>query len=188
VVVTIRFTSSWAVRALAATDVFLRFHRETPRLATARLWMRALAATCAGLVLCTITIADVPPRRPHLTTKPDPRAVRLENFFRSYRCPVPYHVAEYLLAADTYGLDYRLLPAVSLRETLCGVAEVDHNRWGYHPGRQSFNSIEAGIDFVARELAQGAYYKGKTLERKLFTYNPRPAYPQEIQRIMLQIE
>ena len=31
-------------------------------------------------------------------------------------------------------------------------------------------------------------YKGKNLRQKLFTYNPRKAYPDEIQNIMRQIE
>jgi hypothetical protein len=147
--------------------------------------MRALTAACSGLLLCTITIADVPPPKP--LPQPDPRATLLAKFFRSYRCPEPYHIAAYLLAADAYHLDYRLLPAVSVRESQCGVAAPNNNHWGYHPGRQRFPSIEAGIDFVARQLAQSPYYKGKTLPGKLFTYNPRPAYPHEVQHIMLQI-
>ena len=83
---------------------------------------------------------------------------------------------------------HRLLPAVSIRETLCGVADMQNNLWGYHPGRQTFPSVSVGIDYVARQLAQNPFYKGKPLQEKLFTYNPRPAYPDEIRRIMRQIE
>jgi hypothetical protein len=118
----------------------------------------------------------------------DLRASRLDRVFHLYHCPKPYHVDEYLRAADAFQLDYRLLPAVSIRETTCGVGEVENNRWGFHPGRQSFPSIEAGIAFMARRLAEGTYYKGKTLQQKLFTYNPLPAYPDEVARIMSQIE
>jgi hypothetical protein len=140
----------------------------------------------AALVLCAKSTANLPEILERHA--PDPRFARLERFFRRYRCPMPQPVADYLRAADGYGLDYRLLPAVSIRETLCGVQETRNNRWGYHPGRQSFPSIEAGVDYVARQLAENPAYKGKTLRDKLFTYNPRPAYPEEVQRIMRQIE
>jgi hypothetical protein len=142
-------------------------------------------------MLCSAT-ADIPSEMlrpvPRLVFKPDPRAARLERFFRSYRCPQPHRVAEYLRAADNYELDYRLLPAISVRESTCGAAQVSNNFWGYHSGRQGFASVEEGIDFVARQLVQSPYYRGKTLLGKLFTYNPLPAYPEEVQRIMRQIE
>lgn len=113
----------------------------------------------------------------------------LEKFFRYYHCATPYHSFEYLRAADGYGLDYRLLPAVSIRETLCGAtSKQENNLWGYHPGQQSFTSIAEGIEVIAKRLAQHPLYRGKTLQDKLFTYNPRPAYPKEVERIMSQIE
>jgi hypothetical protein len=121
--------------------------------------------------------------------QPDPRATRLDAFFRYYHCPEPFHVLEYLRVTDNYGLDYRLLPAISIRETQCGIEESDeNNHWGYHPGRQTFPSIEEGIDFVARQLAKNPLYRDKSLRDKLFTYNPMPKYPDEVKRIMRQIE
>ncbi len=156
--------------------------------------VRALVAAVA-LPLFATTTADVPAARiqpipmfvSKLGPKVDPRIDRLERFFRIYHCPSPHQTEEYLRAADGYGLDYRLLPAVSIRETHCGTAaKQQNNRWGYH--HQSFASIEAGIDFLARRLSQHRLYKAKTLEEKLFTYNPLPAYPEEIKRIMRQIE
>jgi len=143
-------------------------------------------------MLCSAT-ADVSPALrhpiPQMIAKPDLRAAHLERFFTAYHCPAPFHIDEYLRAADDYGLDYRLLPAVSIRESLCGVKESDENNfWGYHPGRQSFSSVGEGIDYVSRQLAEGFYYKDKTLEGKLYVYNPRPKYPSEVRYIMLQIE
>ena len=114
--------------------------------------------------------------------------VRLEQFFGRYRCPAPQHIDEYLRAADSYGLDYRLLPALSIRETHCGIEETRNNRWGYHPGRQGFASVAAGIDYVARQLADSPTYRGKSLRDKLFTYNPLTAYPGEVESFMQEIE
>jgi hypothetical protein len=161
-------------------------------------WARGLVAF-AALPLIATTTADVPSARlisipvfvsqpaPMAASKLDPRIDRLERFFRVYHCPSPHHTSEYLRAADDYGLDYRLLPAVSIRETLCGKAtRRENNHWGFH--QESFPSIEVGIDFLARRLSQHRLYKGKTIHDKLFAYNPLPAYPEEVKRIMLQIE
>jgi hypothetical protein len=148
---------------------------------------RAVVTAVALLALAVGITADVPVM--HVTPLPDPRAASLERLWQRYHCPAPHHTSEYLNAADGYGLDYRLLPAISIRETLCGAAEKQNNRWGFHPGRRtSFPSIQVGIDFLARRLAGHPLYRGKTLQDKLFTYNPRPAYPAEIKRIMDQIE
>lgn len=152
--------------------------------------LRTIGVAAAGWALCTPISGDhvnlIPADR---AVHPDPRAERLEAFFRYYHCPEPHHVLEYLRVTETYGLDYRLLPAISVRETQCGVAGQDlNNWWGYHPGRQTFPSIEKGIDYVARQLAENPLYRDKSLRDKLFTYNPLPAYPDEVRRIMRQIE
>lgn len=147
-----------------------------------------LSILAAGLALAIASTADQPPPI-GVIFPPDPRVERLERFFHHYNCPTPYHVAEYLRASDGYRLDYRLLPAISIRESLCGAFEqMENNHWGYHPDHQSFPTVDAGIDYVARQLAEGIYYHGKSLQEKLFVYNPRPAYPIEVQRIMRQIE
>ncbi len=153
---------------------------------------RSLGVAATVLALFSTTTTDVPAAMLRPTPAPllfpDPRIARLSAFFRAYHCPAPHHIEDYLNAADNYGLDYRLLPAISIRETTCGVTEKENNRWGYHPGRQTFPSIEVGIDFVARQLAENPVYMGKTLNGKLFTYNPRQKYPVEVQQIMRQIE
>ncbi len=118
----------------------------------------------------------------------DSRYARLERFFHLYRCPAPLYITEYLRVADENGLDYRLLPAISIRETQCGVHETGNNWWGFHPGEGRFPSVVAGIEFIGKRLAEHPYYKGKELPDKLFRYNPKPAYPGEVQSIMRQIE
>ena len=148
--------------------------------------MRSFGMVAAGLAVSAVSAVDVTPA----TSVPqsDPRIARLDHFFAHYNCPLPYHVDDYLRAADSYEIDYRLLPAISVRETTCGLWEQQNNRWGYHSGHQSFDSVEDGIYFLAHRLANGYFYRGKSLEEKLFTYNPRQRYPEEIRRIMRQIE
>jgi hypothetical protein len=142
--------------------------------------------TVTGLAVVGNCIANV--SEAQFRPAPDPRFEQLGKFFRQYGCPQPQHISDYLRAADGYGLDYRLLPAISIRETHCGLDYNLNNHWGYHPGRQSFPTISAGIYYVAHQLAQEPQYKGKSLEEKLFTYNPRTEYPSEVKWIMRQIK
>jgi hypothetical protein len=118
----------------------------------------------------------------------DTRAERLDAFFRSYGCPEPFHIQEYLQAADANALDYRLLPAVSVRESTCGWYAIGNNRWGWNSARTDFQSVTGGIQFIAHELSNGNRYRGKTLNQKLVVYNPVPHYVGQVRLIMRQVE
>ena len=118
----------------------------------------------------------------------DPRSARLEAFFKAYDCPAPLHVNEYLRAADSHDLDYRILPAISLVESTCGAFEKMNNRWGWDSAQSGFPSVPAGIEFITAQLAENPHYKGKTLEQKLYTYNPYKGYVRQIARLMQEIQ
>jgi hypothetical protein len=115
---------------------------------------------------------------------PDFRPAHLEKFFQSYQCPQPHYIEDYLQAADNYAVDYRLLPALSVRESTCGQFGRRNNHWGWDSARTGFESVQSGIDFVTGQLAEGRYYSEKTLEEKLEAYNPRPQYIKEIKLLM----
>ena len=146
----------------------------------------AFAATALLGGATAVGVDHVQPRP--APTQLDVRVSRLGAFFSAHHCPEPHYVDEYIRAADRYGLDYRLLPAISVRETSCGWTERNNNRWGFHPQTQTFVSVESGIEFLSRHLAEQRPYAGKRLKEKLFTYNPRIAYPAEVEHIMKQIE
>ena len=118
----------------------------------------------------------------------DQRLIRLETFFRSFGCPAPHHVTEYVGAADTYAIDYRLLPAISVLESTCGVHEHQNNRWGWASARRGFSSFRAGLEYIAHQLAEGRYYKNKTLEEKVHMYNPNPQYARQLKKLMTKID
>jgi hypothetical protein len=119
---------------------------------------------------------------------PDDRVTKVEMFFRSYGCPAPHHAVDYVRAADTHALDYRLLPAISVVESTCGTYERLNNHWGWNSAKTGFPTVQAGIDFVASQLAHGYYYRDKHLDRKLLTYNPRPQYSSLVKRLMHEID
>jgi len=156
--------------------------------------IRFAFATTALLAYATVVGVDQAPAS-KMTPQPRPvsmqvdvRVSRLGAFFRAHHCPEPHYAVEYVRDADRYGLDYRLLPAISVRETSCGWTEKNNNRWGFHPRTQAFVSVESGIEFLSRHLAEQSPYAGKSLNEKLFTYNPRIAYPGEVEHLMKQIE
>ncbi len=130
----------------------------------------------------------------YITPSPviDPRVAALDAFFLKYKCP--YHDSQvYISVADKNGLDYRLLPALSVLEESCGKHNPVNNLFGYYGngkyGLHPFDSIADGIEYVGKQLAENRLYKGKTLKQKLKTYNSvNPLYYSEIISLMNQIE
>ena len=122
------------------------------------------------------------------TKTQDERRERLEAFFQSFGCPSPHYVDEYVGAADTYAIDYRLLPAISVLESTCGIYQRSNNRWGWDSARRGFASFRSGLEYIAGQLAHGRYYKNKTLEEKVRMYNPNPQYLREVAKLMRKID
>ena len=118
----------------------------------------------------------------------DGRYDKLESFFQSFGCPAPHYVDEYLGAADSNAIDYRLLPAISVLESTCGVYQRLNNRWGWDSARKGFSSFRAGLQYIARQLSQGRYYRNKSLEEKVRMYNPNPQYARLLKKLMLKID
>jgi len=118
---------------------------------------------------------------------PDERRLKLQSFFKAYQCPAPYHIDDYLMEADKNAIDYRLLPAISVRESTCGRHARLNNHWGWDSARSGFSSVKAGIRYLARTLALGPSYKDKTVDAKLKTYNPVVQYVAEVKRLMEEI-
>lgn len=118
----------------------------------------------------------------------DQRVENLNQFFRRYKCPQPYRSEQYVQVADKYDLPYELLPVLSLKESTCGKRVFrPNNYWGY--GSVRFLSVEEGMNFVADKLANGNYYKGKTLDQKLRTYNSvNKDYPSHTKSLMQSID
>lgn len=135
-----------------------------------------------GIVAVGLARAANAPAQP-----PDDRGLKLLAFFKSYHCPAPYHVEDYLREADRNAIDYRLLPAISVRESTCGRHSRLNNHWGWDSARSGFSSVRAGIRYLARMLALGERYKDQTIAGKLKTYNPELRYAAEVARLMDEI-
>jgi hypothetical protein len=114
----------------------------------------------------------------------DPRLSRLQGFLRDAHCLVQHLAPDFLEAADRHGLDWRLLPSISLVETGCGKTAVGNNIFGWDSGRRQFSSLREAIHLVASRLGQSKLYRGKGLNQLLATYNPRPHYAGLVRSVM----
>lgn len=119
----------------------------------------------------------------------DSRAEKIDAYFAQWDLPLAGHGAGMIAAADKYGIDWRLLPALAMLETtggknLCDKTKngiVNHNPFGFGSCQIHFNTFEEAFDAVAKTLSGNGektshLYKGKSLDEVLEVYNP-PATP-----------
>lgn len=120
----------------------------------------------------------------------DTRVQQVENYFRQRKMPLLPYAKKMVEVADKNGLDWRLLPAISVRESSGGLHMCKNNPFGWGSCKIGFKSIDESIDVVGYKLANLPVYKGKTTERKLYYYNGTviKAYPAEVIAIMNKIK
>jgi hypothetical protein len=129
-------------------------------------------------------IAPEPPKHEYSS---DPRLAPLRQFFARAECPAAEYAAEFLIVADEFALDWRLLPSLSFVESTGGKASLHNNLFGWDSGRARFASPEAAIFSVGSHLAQYTMYKSKSLDQVLATYNPDQGYGQKVKGVMRRI-
>ena len=124
---------------------------------------------------------------PATAPKSDPRLTRLQQFFAAQARPLRNLAKDFLAAADQYGLDWRLLPSISIVESGGGKNYRNNNIFGWDSGRQKFPSIRASIHTIAAKLATSRMYRHKDVDHILRTYNSRPAYAARVKAVMQTI-
>lgn len=111
------------------------------------------------------------------------RAQKIDTFFaKRDNSPLAGYGLTMVKAADHYGIDWRLLPAIATIESngghmMCKSATGKNNPFGWGSCKIRFESIEEGIDVVAKSLGghnpkTARYYKGKDIGEIIDTYNP----------------
>jgi hypothetical protein len=131
------------------------------------------------------------------TVQTDERAQNIDNYFAKYNLPLAGYGQTFVEVADKYDLDYRLLPAIAMRESTGGKNPCPNDKdnvFGWHSCKTTFESQEAAIEKVGAHLAgeiksTSSYYGNKTTWKKLRTYNSviKP-YPDQVIAIMYKIE
>ncbi len=128
----------------------------------------------------------------------DDRADRIDSYFKSKGMPLAGYGHEFVEQADKNGIDWRLLPAISIKEQSGGLRKpyncpnktINYNWFGWASARICFHSIDEAIKTVSENLGGNnprtqSYYKGDTRE-KLHSYNGTvdPKYPSAVIEIM----
>ena len=123
------------------------------------------------------------------------KAAAIDNYFRARGMPLRGTGLTMVLEAEKNSLDWRLLPALAVRESTGGKHEcqrVKNNRFGWNSCKTGFESTEAAIETVAKNLGGNnpktkRYYAGKDTAGILKAYNPPHVvanYAAQVLRIM----
>ena len=130
--------------------------------------------------------------------KEDTRVERIDTYFAKRGMPLAGYGHNFIEEADKNGIDWRLLPAISVKEQSggkrtpynCPGKKINYNWFGWASAKICFKSIDEAIETVSKNLGGNnpktkSYYKGNTKE-KLQSYNGtvERAYPYEVMEIM----
>lgn len=127
----------------------------------------SLPAVSAPLDVSEVSEQNIIQAQVIATQTNDPRPYIVERFLA--RTPLEPH-AEYIVeVSDKYGIDYRLIPAIAMKESGGGTAIdlASHNAWGFENGSTYFPSWEYAIDRVGSTLKNGYISKGLTTPEQI---------------------
>ncbi len=124
------------------------------------------------------------------------KAAKIDAYYAQYDLPLAGHGMQMVLAAEEYNLDWKLLPAIAMRESTGGkhICPKSNNPYGWGSCKIHFESFEEATNTVATNLGganprTASYYANKDIKGKLKAYNSViPAYTTEIFSIMNKIE
>lgn len=97
----------------------------------------------------------------------DIRTAVLQKFFSTYNSPLENEADFIVNASDSWGLDYKIIPAISMQES-GGCKKIPFNSfncWGlgiYGKNSLSFNSYQEAITQVAKTIKQSYFKNGLT--------------------------
>ncbi len=124
------------------------------------------------------------------------KAELIDSYFARHDAPLEGHGMKFVEEAEKNGLDWRLLPAIAMRESTGGkqaCKKVPNSVFGWGSCKISFNSIDESIEIVALNLGGNNpktdhHYEDKTTLQILRKYNSIiPNYPKEVAKIMKSI-
>lgn len=125
------------------------------------------------------------------------KATAIDAYFTSYNSPLAGYGMKFVTEAEKNDLDWRLLPAIAMRESTGGkeaCKRVANSVFGYGSCKIGFKSIDESIEIVARSLGgnnpnTAHHYDGKTTMQILRKYNSVITnYPKQVARIMKMID
>lgn len=126
------------------------------------------------------------------------KAESIDAYFREHDMPLEGTGMKMVQEAEKNGLDWRLLPAIAVRESTGGKHDcknAENNAFGWGSCKISFKSNEEAIEVVARNLGgnnpnTAKHYDDKTTKEILQAYNPPSIvrkYADQVMAIMNEI-
>ena len=127
------------------------------------------------------------------------KAAKIDAYFSERSMPLAGYGLVFVTEAEKNGLDWRLLAAISVRESTGGkhaCKKATHSFMGWGSCKINFSSPEEAIAIVAKNLGgnnpnTAYHYSGKDTEGILKAYNPPtivPKYAYQVMAIMDVIE
>lgn len=141
--------------------------------------------------------ASLPPKSPSVSTEigiGDARVLIIENYLDSNNSPMTPYADIIVKTSDKYGLDYRLITAIAMKESGLGrLMPYDdcNNAWGYgihSQGTLCFDTWEEGINEVSRGLKENYYNLGlitpEEIMSKWIPHSPEGLWAVHVQEYM----
>ena len=114
-------------------------------------------------------------------------AEKIDAYYAKRGMPLEGYGEKMVAEAEKNNLDWRLLPAIAIKESTGGKFACYKNPFGWGSCKIKFASYDDAIETVARNLGgnnpnTARYYKDKTTKEKLHNYNNSvvPTYTGEI--------
>ncbi len=127
-----------------------------------------------------------------LAAAKDERVTKLEAYFAKHNSPLKPYARDFVYYADTYGLDWKLVPAISGVESTFGkhIPANSFNAYGWANGDYKFTSWPNSIEHVSRTLRTKYYDRGlDTIPEIAHVYAPpSTTWAHNVQFFMDKIE
>lgn len=131
-------------------------------------------------------------KKEQLITK---KAEAIDNYFKDRDMPLAGYGRKMVIEAEKNNLDWRLLPAIAVRESTGGkfaCKRVKFSAFGWGSCRINFESYDESIEVIALNLGgnnprTSRHYANKTTYGILQAYNPPsivPKYAEQVMKIM----
>ncbi len=120
------------------------------------------------------------------------KAQAIDAYFKARNMPLEGMGMKMVLEAEKNDLDWRLLPAIAIRESSGGkndCGKTKYNSFGWGSCKIRFNSNEEAIETVAKNLGGNhpkteKYYNNKTTKQILRAYNPPSVVPRYAEQVI----
>ncbi len=164
-----------------------------------------LTGVTPPITLATKTPITITEKNSVITTQEEinrkEKANLINTFFAKNGAPLEGYGMKFVVEAEKNDIDWRLLPAIAMRETTggkhsCKNPKAPNNNFGWFSCKKGFKSVNQSIEFISMTLGgnnlNSKYYHNEmTTKQILKKYNPDyiiPGYSNQVIQIMKMID